>query len=404
MPASRDLVLWLCCRFVATIGIQMQSVAVGWQIWGLTRDPMALGYVGLAQFLPLLLLSLVAGSVADRFDRKVILAGCYAIWAAGCAALAGITWLGGREVWPMYVVLVLLGSARAFAGPAGQSFLPHLVPAEQYPRALALSSSTWQIAVIVGPSVGGVIYGLTDSAAPVYATSIVLELVAAATMLSIRARPGELERGAVSLQSLVAGVRYVYQNKMILGAISLDLFAVLFGGAVALLPAIARDQLHTGPWGLGLLRSAPAVGALVTALWLAWRPIRTKVGMRMFVSVGIYGVAIIAFGLSESLFLSLAALAVSGAADMVSVFTRHNLVQLGTPNAMRGRVSAVSLVFISASNELGEFESGLAAKLLGVTRSIVLGGTATIVIVLTWMRLFPTLRQVDELPKAPPPS
>jgi MFS family permease len=402
--ASRDYRLWIACRFVATIGIQMQSVAVGWQVYAITRDPLHLGYVGLAQFLPLLLLSLPAGNIADRYDRKRLLAACYCVWAVGCAALATIDFAGIEDVRPIYAVLVLLGAARAFAGPAGQAFLPHLVPVAQYPSALAFSSSTWQVAVIVGPSVGGLLYGAFGAAAPVYSIAVGLEIAAAITMLTISVSSGRLEHAAPSFETLVAGIRYVFQKKMILGAISLDLFAVLLGGAVALLPAIASDELETGPWGLGLLRSAPAAGALCTALFLTLRPIRRRVGAKMFVSVAIYGVAIVAFGLSKDLALSIVALAVSGAADMVSVFIRHNLIQLGTPNAMRGRVSAVSLVFISASNELGEFESGVAAKAFGVVRSVVIGGVGTIAVTLAWAGLFPSLRKVDRIEDVRPPE
>jgi MFS family permease len=401
---SRDYRIWISSRFIATIGIQMQSVAVGWQVYSITRDPLHLGYVGLAQFLPLLLLSLPAGHAADRYDRKRLLAGCYGLWGIGCAALALLDLFELHDVRAIYAVLVLLGAARAFAGPAGQSFLPHLVPAAQYPSALALSSSTWQVAVIAGPSIGGTLYGVFERAVPVYTISLALEIAAALLMLSISVSSGRLERAGASFATLVAGIRYVFRKKMILGAISLDLVAVLLGGAVALLPAIASDELDTGPWGLGLLRSATALGALGTALYLTVRPLRSRLGIKMFVAVAIYGVAIVAFGLSKHIALSIAALAVSGAADMVSVFIRHNLIQLGTPNEMRGRVSAVSLVFISASNELGEFESGVAAKIFGVVRSVVIGGVGTVLVTFAWAGLFPSLRRVDRVEDVRPPE
>jgi MFS family permease len=297
---------------------------------------------------------------------------------------------------------VVIGSARAFQGPTSQAMMPSLVPLPVFPNAVAWSSSTWQISVVAGPALGGALYAV-GGARVVYACSAALELITVGVFLLLRGGgrdPNAAPHGQSTLRELSAGLRFVWQKRVILGAISLDLFAVLFGGAAALLPIYARDILHTDPRGLGLLRSAPAVGALVVAVWLAYRPLLRRAGLVMFACVGVFGLATIVFGLSRSFALSLCALAITGAADMVSVFVRHSLVQLRTPDAMRGRVAAVNMIFIGGSNELGEFESGVVANWLGSVPAVVLGGVATCLVVIVWMLLFPALRRIDRLDDA----
>jgi MFS family permease len=392
----RDFRLFTLGKLLTTLGLQMQGVAVGWQVYALTGSALHLGYVGLVQFLPALLLAPVTGHIADRFDRKRTLLFSYAILALASALLLVLTRDQPKTlgVHGIYAVLALVGIARAFLQPANSALMPNLVPAEQLPSAIAWSSSTFQLAVIAGPALGGLLYSLGD-ATRVYGIALALELITLGSLA--RVRPRTRERSARQPGDLVAGLRFVFAKPVILGAISLDLFAVLFGGAVALLPAYAQDVLHTGPQGMGLLRSAPAVGALTVGLVLANRPLRRHAGRTMYACVAVFGLATIAFGLSRSFVLSLCALAITGAADMVSVFVRQSLVQLRTPDAMRGRVSAVNSVFVGASNELGEFESGLTAAWLGLTPAVVVGGLGTIAIVALWSLLFPALRDVDRL-------
>jgi MFS family permease len=373
----------------------MQSVAVGWQVYELTRDPLHLGWVGLAQFLPMAVLALLSGHVADRVDRKRVLAVCFVIGALASSGLAALAATEPRLPL-LYGLLVLIGVGRAFHGPAGSALLPSLVPRHEFANAVAWSSTIWQVATVGGPALGGLLYGI---AGPFWvyaltATSLAMSALLA-TRIAARRLPGS--SSAPSFRTLVAGLGYVWRNKIILGAISLDLFAVLLGGAVALLPALARDTLHVGPSELGLMRGAPALGAALMALTLAHRPLARNAGVVMLGSVVVFGAATIVLGISRSLGLSIAALVVLGAADMVSVFVRQTLVQLGTPDEMRGRVSAVNLVFIGASNELGEFESGVTAAWLGLVPAIVAGGIGTIVVVAAYALLFPSLRQVDRL-------
>jgi MFS family permease len=378
------------------LGVQMQSVAVGWQIYAATGRPLDLAWVGLAQFLPAAGLSLITGHVADRFDRRRILISCQAALASLSFALFVAT-RAGTGVGPIYAVLVGVGVARAFIGPATQSMLPTLVPVEHFGNAVAWSASFFQVATVVGPMLGGILYGLAGGAGAVYAVSgacLVVALTLVAAMSETRAGA---PRAATNRASVLAGVRYVRGNPIVLGAISLDLFAVLLGGATALLPVYARDILRLGPWALGALRSAPAAGAAVVAVTLARWPIQRRAGSKMLICVAIFGAATIVFGLSRSFALSLAALVVAGAADMVSVFVRSTLVQLATPEAMRGRVSAVNMVFIGASNELGEFESGLMAQWLGTVPSVVVGGIGTLAVVALWAWRFPKLAGVDRI-------
>lgn len=389
---------FLSARLLATLAAQMQTVAVGWQVYDITHDPIDLGLVGLSQFLPFVVLILPAGHVADRYDRRRILSWCYALETL-CAVLLLFTWQKIDAAWPVFSVMVLLGCARAFSMPSGQALLPNLVPAEDFSRAVALNSSMYQISSVAGPAVGGLVYLAGPNA--VYATVAVFSLCAVVLMThpSTGAR-SSLDAEPTSLRTLLSGLHFVWSKPTVLGAISLDLFAVLFGGATALLPIFARDILHVGPAGLGLLRTAPGIGASLCAIVLAFSPIARRVGVWMFGGVGVFGVATIVFGLSTSFAVSFACLVALGAGDMVSVYIRHLLVQLETPDAIRGRVSAVSAVFIGASNELGEFESGFTAQWWGATRAVVVGGVATLVVTGLWIRMFPMLWRMDKFAAA----
>jgi MFS family permease len=400
--AHRDFRLYQAARFATTIGLQMQGVAVGWQVYAITRRPLDLGYVGLVQFLPAVGLSLFTGHAADRLNRKRVLLGCQLLLGLCALALLALSRSHVPSVFLIYAVLAVVGAARAFAGPASSALMPNLVPPEHFPNAIAWSSSIFQVGTVFGPAAGGLVYGLSRGAAGVYATSATLQLVAVASTFFIRAPAQVAESGPTSWTRLLAGIRYVWQNQLILGSITLDLFAVLLGGAVALLPVFARDILHTGPLGLGALRSAPAFGGLLVGVLLAFRPLTRRAGAVMLWCVAIFGAATIVFGLSHNFALSLAALFVTGAADMVSVFVRYTLVQLMTPDSMRGRVSAVNLLFIGASNELGEFESGVTAAWFGTVPAVVIGGVGTCLVVLACRFLFPELAKVDRLSAVSP--
>lgn len=395
---QRDFSLLLLARLVANIGAQMQTVALGLQIYAKTSDPFYLGLVGLSQFLPFVVLILPAGQVADRQDRRRVLLGCYALQCLCALALLALTWIDVASVWPIFAVMTLLGVTRAFAMPAGQALLPNLVPRELFGRAIALNSTTVHVSTIVGPTLGGIAY--LAGAQTVYAIVTAIYLAALALMGMMTSRPptpdGPHETG---LRSLLSGLHFVRAKSVVLGAISLDLFAVLFGGATALLPVYASDILHVGPTGLGLLRSAPGVGSMVCALWLWVTPMHRHAGAYLFVSIFIFGFATVLFGISTHFILSLFALTVLGVTDMMSVYVRNMLVQLQTPDNMRGRVSAVSSVFIGASNELGEFESGLTAAWWGTVRAVAIGGMATVAVGGLWMKLFPELRNMDRFPE-----
>jgi MFS family permease len=390
---------YLFARFFIVIALEMQSVAVGWQVYAITLRPFSLGMVGLAQFLPGILLFLVSGHTADRFDRRNLLVACYAGFAVCSALLLAVTRAGSPpSVYAIYAVLVLLGVVRSFNGPASRALLPQLVSVENFPNAVAWNGTAFETATIMGPAVGGLIYAFFHGPGAVYATSLTAALAALLSMrrIHVRARPRATEQ--LGLQSVLAGLRYIWRRKIIFGSISLDLFAVLLGGAVALLPVYAREILKTGPWGLGVLRSAPAVGAAGMAILLAHRPLRGRVGATMLWCVVGFGVFTIVFGLSRNLVLSLAALALAGAMDMVSVIIRNTLVQLSTPDEMQGRVNAVDMVFIGASNEFGQFESGLTAQWFGTVPAVILGGVGTVVVTVLWAWLFPDLRRTDRLP------
>ncbi len=393
----RDFRLYQLARFLSVIGTQMQSVAVAWQIYEITHRPLDLGYVGLAQFVPAFGLSLVTGHAADRFDRRRIVMACNVAVAVCSLLLLAFSWSRTTTVAPIYVVLVLLGTARAFSGPAGQALMPSLVPPAHFASAVAWSSSIWQIATIVGPALGGALYALGGNASGVYATTAALLAVATLLVTLVKPRPHDLETKAASWETLLAGIRYVWRERIILGSISLDLFAVLLGGAVALLPVFASDILLVGPIGLGVLRSAPAVGAALMAVVMAYRPLKRRSGATMLACVALFGAATVAFGLSHHFAVSLVALVVIGASDMVSVVVRQTLVQMSTPPQMRGRVSAVNMMFVVASNELGEFESGVTAAWLGTVPAVVLGGVGSLVVVAFYTVFFPELRRVQRL-------
>ena len=384
-------------RFFMTAAFEMLSVAVGWQVYDITKRALDLGLVGLAQFLPGLCVFLVSGHAADRFDRRKVLIVCYAAFGVCSSLLLAIALGRPRSVAAIYVVLVLLGLVRSFNAPAGRAILPQLVPEEHFPNAVAWNASIFQAATILGPSLGGFLYALSHGPGVVYAASLASSLGAMLSMLSIKLQMRIRAREEISLLTVFAGFRYIWQQKVVLGSISLDMFAVLLGGAVALLPVFAREILRTGPWGLGLLRSAPGVGAAAMAILLAHRPLRRKVGLTMLWAVAGFGVFTIAFGLSRNLALSLIALLLAGAADMVSVVIRGVLVQLATPDQMRGRVNAVDMLFIGASNELGQFESGLTAHWFGTVPAVVLGGVGTLVVIGLWAWRFPELRNADRI-------
>lgn len=393
---SRNLKLFLVSRFAGVMAMQVQSTAVGWQIFKLTDDVFALGLVGLAQFVPMFALTLYAGDVADRYERRRVLSASYTVEAACAAIFMALTLSGVTDTWPYFATLVLFGAARAFSAPASQSFLPQIVPASDLPQAISISSTVFQIAVIAGPAVGGAL--LLLGAGVTYAICFVLFATGSALIYAIRMIAQQRREIVGSLYERVAeGIAYVRRRQELFGAISLDLFAVLLGGATALLPYFAENILKVGPLGFGILKAGPAVGAAIMSVVLTVRPIGRYAGAKMFVCVAIFGAATIVFGLSESFYLSLAALITLGAADMVSVNVRHSLTQLATPDHMRGRVSAVSMLFIGASNELGEFESGVTAAWWGTVPAVVVGGVGTLAVVGLWAYWFPALRKVDRL-------
>ncbi len=395
--AYPDARRYLLARFLVSTGVQMQTVAVGWQVYAVTGNPFDLGLIGLSQFLPFVVLVLPAGHVADRYDRRRIITGCYALGVVAALALLALTLGGTPSVLPIFGVMALFGVVRAFTMPTSQALLPNLVPAEAFGNAVALNTSLFQVATIGGPAIAGLLILLGTGV--VYACVAALLLISAILVAGLQwGGAGASPREPISLATLLSGITFVRRNRHVLGAISLDLFAVLFGGAVALLPAYASDILHVGPTGLGLLRAAPAVGAALGAALVAWRPIRTRVGGWMFGGVAVFGAGTVIFGVSTSFALSLAALAAMGAADMVSVYIRHLLVQLQTPDAIRGRVSAVNAVFVGASNELGEFESGVTAAWWTTVPAVVVGGFVTLVVTVVWSVLFPQLRRLDEFP------
>jgi MFS family permease len=405
--AYSDFRRFQLARVVAVLGYAAQSVAVAWQVYAITHRAIDLGYTGLAQFLPGLLFLLPAGHVADRFDRRRIILVCYVIQAVCTLVLLMIARAGLQHVYPIYLVLFFIGSARTFSGPANSALIPQLVPEQHFVNAVTWGTTTFQFATIIGPALGGVLFtlpvarfalgGRLQGAGLVYLFTLATLVWALLLIASMHTRTGRMEHRALSLKVVLAGFQYMGRSPLLLGASSMDLFAVLLGGAVALTPIFANDILHTGPRGLGLLRAAPGAGAVVMSLLLARFPFRRRAGLRLFVCVAAFGAATIVFGYSRSLGLSLAALFVAGAADSVSVIIRGSLLLLATPPEMRGRVSAVNSLFIGASNELGEFESGLTAQWWGAVRATVYGGIGAIAIAGIWSAAFPSLRRANEL-------
>jgi MFS family permease len=402
-PASliryRPFVQFWCARVAATVGLQMQAVAVGWQMYALTGSAFDLGLVGLAQFVPLFALMLVAGHIADRYDRRKVVAVANIFECSAAAMLALGTFGGWLTPGLIFAMVFVLGSARAFEHPSLQTLLPRIVAPSILPRAVAASSSAGQTAIIAGPALGGVLFAVSPTL--VYAICAALFVTSAVLAATIPIAAAPAEREPVSFAAVFGGIAFIRRHPVVLGAISLDLFAVLLGGATALLPIFARDVFHAGPSALGMLRAAPAVGALTMALALAQWPLHRHVGRKMLIGVAVYGVATIVFALSTSIALSLIALATIGAADMVSVVIRQTVVQLQTPDAMRGRVYAVNSLFIGTSNQLGEFESGVTAAWFGTVPSVVIGGLGTLLIVAIWARVFPALARQDTFETKP---
>lgn len=398
----RDFRLYQLARVMVIMGAEAQAVAVAWQVYEITHRAIDLGYTGLVLFLPGLLFLLPAGHVADRYDRRQVILVCYTVQILCTMTLLAFALSGLHRVAPIFSVLFLIGTGRAFSGPASSALLPHLVSSEHFVNAITWGATVFQIANIAGPAVGGLLYTL-----PVHPWFYGAPLVFLFTLLTgigfvvliacLHVRPGRMEHRAISVDVILAGFRYVWKARLLLGSISLDLFVVLLGGATALLPIFAHDLLHTGPQGLGALRSAPAAGALIVSVWMTFRPLVRRAGALMFTAVAFYGVATIVFGLSRNLPLSLAALVLVGASDMISVVIRSSMLQLATPSSMRGRVSAVNSLFVGASNELGEFESGLTAQWWGAVRAVVTGGLGALAVTGIWSLLFPALRKVDRL-------
>jgi MFS family permease len=400
----RQFAQFLAARWFATLAVQVQTTAMGWQVYdaarthgqGIQEAAFVLGLVGLAQFLPLLVLSLFGGQAADRYNRRLIMALCVAakaIIAAGLALVASTQANAEIVVPAVFAAAMVAGALNAFLPPAATALMPMLLPREELPQGVAWSSLAFNSGLIMGPAIGGLLYGA--GAAIPYTVALILLLISTALMFTLRPPPQEPVKDARTLGLIAEGLRFVWGNKIVLGAISLDLIVVLLAGAVALLPVFARDILHAGPSELGILRSSMGVGAALVALVLAVRPLRQRVGYWMFGATIAFGLATIVFGLSQNLWLTAAALAIAGGVDMISVYVRGSLIQLATPDAMRGRVAAVSFIFISASNELGDFEAGLMARIFGPVTAVVIGGVGAIAASLGWMRLFPELVQAD---------
>jgi MFS family permease len=389
--------LFQIARFLIVSAVEMQAVAVGWQVYEITKRPLDLGYVGLAQFLPAILLFPISGHASDRFERRNVLSACYAGYAVCFALLLALSQRGVPSIAPIYIVLVMIGIVRSFNGPASRSILPQLVPQEHFANAVAWNATIFQAATVLGPSFGGIVYAAFRGPSAVYLIAMGTAIGATVTTFRIKPEVKARPREPMNLKTLFAGLRFIRNNKLILGAISLDLFAVMLGGAVALLPVYAREILHTGPWGLGLLRTAPGVGATLMAILLAHWPLRGNSGPKLLWAVAGFGVFTIIFGLSRSLTASLIALVLLGASDMISVIIRATLTLLATPDEMRGRVTAVDMIFIGTSNEFGQFESGLTAHWFGTVPAVVLGGVGTLLVVTLWAWWFPDLRRAGEL-------
>jgi MFS family permease len=394
----RGFALFIAMRIVSNFGTNVIAVAVGWQVYDLTRNPADLGLVGLFQFAPSLFLILVTGAICDRYNRRIIAAICLVAEGLCAAAILWLTFTGAIGVGIIFFLLVLFGVARAFVNPATQSLVPNLVPEKDLSSAIALASSSWQVSAVVGPALGGLLYGIAAEVA--YGAAVAFFVIGGICIALIPKPPQKTTAERPTWQSLSAGVRYIWGEKVVLGGISLDLFAVLLGGAFALLPAYARDILEVGPWGLGFLRSASGVGSLAMGLYLTSVPIRDHAGLIMFAAVAFFGLVTIVFGVSEIVWLSILMLLLMGAADMISVYIRETLIQLKTPDWVRGRVNAVNMVFIGASNELGAFRAGMVAALIGVVPAVVIGGLGTIAVAGLWAWWFPDLRKIRQFGRA----
>ena len=391
--------LFQIARFLIVSAVEMQAVAVGWQVYEITHRPLDLGYVGLAQFLPGILLFPISGHASDRFERSQVLSLCYGGYAVCFALLLILTERGTPSITSIYIVLVLIGVVRSFNGTASRSILPQLVPEIHFPNAVAWNATVFQAATILGPSFGGIVYAAFRGPSAVYVIAMITAIGATVSSLRIKPEVKARPREPMTLKTVFAGLHFIWNKKLILGAISLDLFAVLLGGAVALLPVYAREILHTGPWGLGLLRTAPGAGAALMAIAVAHRPLRGRSGQTLLWAVAGFGAFTIVFGLSRNLVASLIALVLLGASDMISVIIRATLTQLATPDEMRGRVTAVDMIFIGTSNEFGQFESGVTAQWFGTVPAVVLGGVGTLIVIGLWAWWFPELRHAGELHK-----
>jgi len=402
---SRDFRLYQTARLLVILGAEAQALAVAWQIYQITHSALALGLTGLALYAPVILFMLAAGYVADRYDRRSVILVCYASQTLCTLALMRFALHPNGHIWPIYAVLFAMGIGRAFSSPASSAFLPSLIPRHHFVNAVTWGAIVFQIANIAGPSVGGLLFTLPltgflkpwNGAAVVYAFSLITLLAFLVLVGMMRTRPVRVVKNAFNLESMLAGFRYVMRAKLLLGSISLDLFAVLLGGATALMPIFALDILHAGPRALGLLRAMPALGALIVSLALTFRPVKRDAGKRMLFCVAIFGTATVVFGLSHIIWVSLLALVIVGASDTVSMVIRASILQLATPSWLRGRVSAVNGLFIGASNELGGFESGLTAAWWGAVRAVVVGGIGALIVTGLASTLFPALRQIDEL-------
>ena len=401
---SRDFRLYQTARLFVILGAEAQSVAVAWQVYQITHSALSLGYTGLALFLPGLLFTLAAGHVADRYDKRKVILVCYAVQGLATVALLWISLHPIHSIAPIYAVLFLIGTGRCFSGPAASALLPSLVPKGDFVNAVTWGATIYQVANATGPMVGGLLFtasilrlGTLQGAPIVYCFTLAMLCGFLVMVALIRVRTVAAEKKAFNASTVLAGLKYVIQTRLLLGSISLDLFAVLLGGAVALLPIFATDILHAGPRGLGILRAMPSLGALAVSLTLVFRPIQRSAGKLMLLCVALFGAATVIFGLSHTIWVSMLALLVVGASDMVSVVIRSSILQLATPPEMRGRVSAVNWLFIGASNEFGEFESGLTAHWFGAVRAVVLGGIASLVVTGAAAILFPALRNADRL-------
>lgn len=405
---SRDFRFYSAARLMGIMGAEAQSVGVAWQVYQITHSALALGYTGLALFAPGLFFVLPAGHVADRYDRRTIILVCYSVQALATAALLALALHGARNIWVIYAILFVIGTGRCFSGPASSALVPTLVPKEHFVNAVTWGATIFQIANATGPMLGGLLFTVSLArvfggrfaglnGAPLVYCFTLLGLVMFLGLLSVVRPRGGGEKKGFTVETMLAGLRYVIGTRLLLGSISLDLFAVLLGGAASLMPIFAVDVLHSGANGLGLLRAMPSLGALAVSLTLLALPIRRKAGKTMLTCVGLFGAATVVFGLSRNILLSCAALVVIGATDMISVVVRSSILQLATPPAMRGRVSSINWLFLGASNELGEYESGLTAHWWGAVRAVVIGGIASMTVTGMWSVFFPALRHADTL-------